>query len=292
MKTDNKKLKFSKAVFGGAFIYNPVLTQAIGVCTIVAIGTTLRTSLAFSVILSALLIFIEVLTSLLLKKVARWLRIALYMMISSLIILPVTLWMDKNMSELSAAMGIFLPLLAANSIIVIRSEIFAVNNNVRNSLFDAVAAGIGFTVVSVITGTFREILAYGTVWGKTVSKLPALKGIALPFGGLLLIGFLAALHKWVIMKRYPRYPTNTFNLRTAFDKPTFRNEGINATDGSLTLRSTPKGEEETSSSRPKGNYVAVNRSKLVFEADDEEDDVFPSQSESTPEDKQKEGEEE
>lgn len=286
MKTDKNNLKFSKVMLRGAFIYNPVLTQAIGICTIVAIGATAKISLIFSLILSALLIIMETLSSLALKKLSRWLRIAIYMLISTLLILPVSLFMDKNYSELSAAMGIFLPLLAVNSIIVIRCEIFAVNNNIRNSFFDAVAASVGFTAVSLIVGIIREILAYGSVFGKTVTGLPHLSGIALPFGGLLIIGYLAAFHKWIILKKFPRYSTNTFNLRTAFDTPVLIDEGINATDGSFSLMHDPGHSEEDSGDTEafggSAEEKTVSASKLLIaDADDDGEDLFGENSENT-----------
>ena len=286
MKTDKKNLKFSKVMLRGAFIYNPVLTQAIGICTIVAIGATAKISLVFSLALSALLIIMEILSSLVLKKLSRWLRIAVYMLISTLLILPVSLFMDKNYSELSAAMCIFLPLLAVNSIIVIRCEIFAVNNNVRNSFFDAAAASVGFTAVSLIVGIIREILAYGSVFGKTVTGLPHLSGIALPFGGLLIIGFLAAFHKWLILKKFPRYSTNTFNLRTAFDTPVLIDEGINATDGSFSFSHDPGHPEEdggdTEAVGGSSEEKTVSASRLMIaDADDDGEDLFAESEESS-----------
>lgn len=297
MKTDKNNLKFSKVMLRGAFIYNPVLTQAIGICTIVAIGATAKISLIFSLILSALLIIMETLSSLALKKLSRWLRIAIYMLISTLLILPVSLFMDKNYSELSAAMGIFLPLLAVNSIIVIRCEIFAVNNNIRNSFFDAVAASVGFTVVSLIVGIVREILAYGSFFGKTVTGLPHLSGIALPFGGLLVIGFLAAFHKWIILKKFPRYSTNTFNLRTAFDTPVLIDEGINATDGSFSLMHDPGHTQEdggdTEAVGGSSEAKTVSASKLLIaDADDDGEDLFAENSENTKADEKEEEEKE
>ncbi|MGN0444413.1 MAG: Rnf-Nqr domain containing protein [Acutalibacteraceae bacterium] len=296
MKTDKNNLKFSKVMLRGAFIYNPVLTQAIGICTIVAIGATAKISLIFSLILSALLIIMETLSSLALKKLSRWLRIAIYMLISTLLILPISLFMDKNYSELSAAMGIFLPLLAVNSIIVIRCEIFAVNNNIRNSFFDAVAASVGFTVVSLIVGIIREILAYGSVFGKTVTGLPHLSGIALPFGGLLVIGFLAAFHKWIILKKFPRYSTNTFNLRTAFDTPVLIDEGINATDGSFSLMRDPGHTQEdggdTEAVGGSSEVKTISASKLLIaDADDDGEDLFGENSENTKADEKEEEEE-
>lgn len=266
----DKKLRFSKMLFMGSFIHNPALTQAIGICTIVAIGTTLKVSLTFSIILSALLIIMECLSSLILKKFSRWIRISAYMLLSTLILLPVMLFMDKNISELSAAMGIYLPLLSVNSIVVIRCEVFAVKNKFRHSLFDAVASALGFGVAAVIIGLVREMLAYGTIWGKTISHLPRLSGMALPFGGLLVLGFLAAFHKFIILRRFPRYPTNTFNLRTAFDKPELRNDGIGVTKGRLSFLRDPSPERETT--EPAAN-VKAEKITPAFEFD-EEDDIF------------------
>lgn len=271
---NKRNLSFSKTMFNGAFIFNPVLTQAIGICTIAAIGTTLKLSLIFSLLLGLLLIIMELISSLILRKLSRWLRISAYMIISLLLLLPVMLYMDKNFSELSAAMGIFLPLLAVNSIIVIRCEIFAVKNNLRNSFLDAFASAVGFAAVSIITGTARELMAYGTVLGKQVSHLPVLSGIALPFGGLITIGFLAALHKWFIQKKFPRYPTNTFNLRTAFDTPTFRNEGINVTDGTLSfLRDPVHADEDDEVSEKYSEAEKMAARRLFMTTEDEESET-------------------
>ena len=274
-KQSKKDLGFSKTMFRGAFIYNPVLTQAIGICTIVAIGATLKIALAFSILLSALLIIMEVLSSLVLTKFSRWLRISAYMLISTMLLLPVMLFMDKSFSEISAAMGIYLPLLAANSIIVIRCEIFAVNNKVRNSLLDALASSLGFFGVAVIVGAVRELIAYGTILGFTVSHLPVLSGLSLPFGGLLVIGFTAALHRFIIIKKYPRYQTSTFNLRTAFDTPTIKNEGIRVTDGTLSLMRDPvAADEDDELPRNYSEEEKLAAKKLFdFGTEDEDDDV-------------------
>lgn len=267
---DKRKLKFSKAMLMSAFIHNPVLTQSIGICTIVAIGTTLKISMVFSLLLSVLLIILELLSSLVLKKLTRWIRISVYMLISTMLLIPVMLYMDKNYSEMSANMGIYLPLLSVNALPVIRCEAFAVKNNLRNSLFDAVAASVGFTAVALIVGIVRELMAYGSVFGKTVSKLPTVSGIALPFGGLIVIGFLSAIHKWIVMKKFPRYPTNTFNLRTAFDKPTFKNDGI-------FIKKTDKASDESTQSDIPDNtddIIAVLFSDSSDEDDEDNEIIF------------------
>lgn len=226
-------LTFPKMLFKGAFVYNPVLTQAIGICSIVAICFTLKISFIISLSLALVLIINEILASLFLKKLARWLRITCYMLISTIILLPIMLIFEESFSHLNASIGIYLPLLAANSIIVIRCEKYAVKNSVKHSLFDALSASLGFGVVTIIVGGLREIIAYGTLLGKHIINGHTYSGIALPFGGLIVLGFLAAFHKWIIRNYFKEQPTNTFPLKTVFDTPSLHEAGLNVTDGSL-----------------------------------------------------------
>lgn len=240
MDNEKKELSFKRIMFQGAFVHNPVLTQAIGICSIVAIFTTLKLGIIMSLILSTLLIVCEVLAAAVLKKLSRWLRIAVYMLLSVALLIPIMIAMDKNNSELYASMGIYLPLLAVNSLIVIRCEKFAVKNSVKLALFDSIAASVGFVAASAVVGAVREWLAYGTVWGKSVYVPVKLSGMALPFGGLVVLGFVAAFHKWLIQKRFRGQPTNTFNLRTALEEPVFHEEGFHSTSGSLSFLHDPE----------------------------------------------------
>ncbi len=254
---DNEKkdqLSFKKIMFQGAFIHNPVLTQAIGVCSIAAIFTTLRLSLNMSLMLSLVLIVCELLSSLVLKKFSRWLRISTYMLIAVALLTPLMLYLDKTHSEVYASMGIYLPLLAVNSLIVIRCEKFAVKNSVKHAFYDSIATSVGFVVASVVVGAIREVFAYGTIWGKTVSSLPKLSGMALPFGGLVIIGFVAAFHKWLIQKKFRGQPTNSFNLKTALEEPTIHEEGVNITSGTLSFLHDPETKEKVKVEEESDSY--------------------------------------
>lgn len=268
---DESKMKFSKVLFKGAFVFNPVLTQAIGMCTVVAICTTLKVSLAVSAVLFVLLVINEILASLLFKKLSRWLRVGIYMLLSTLILIPAIYILDRYFSGLYAGMGIYLPLLAVNSIIVIRCEKFAVNNPVKYSFYDAVAAGIGFASVAVITGTVRELLAFGTLYEKHITELPLLSGMALPFGGLLTVGFLAAFQKWILQKKFRGQPTNAFNLRTSLDTPVLRNDGLHSTDGSLSFIRDPEILEEEKSNDTETDSRQEEYAGIGFDGDGDDD---------------------
>jgi hypothetical protein len=102
-------------------------------------------------------------------------------------------------------MKIFIPIIAANSITAVHCEQFAVKNSVRLSFFDAAAAGIGTSFVFLLTGALREILGNGTIGGIAVDLPVTFRSAATPFGCLILLGFMAAVLKAVIMKKYPEY---------------------------------------------------------------------------------------
>ena len=240
-----KNLSFGKMLFKGAFIFNPILTQAIGICSVVAIATDIRTSLALSATLSLLLIVNEVLASLLFKKLSRWVRVALYMLTSTAILVPIMIYLDDKHSDIFASMGIYLGLLAVNSLIVIRCEKFSVKNKLRYALVDAVSASIGFSVVTIISAAIREYIAFGTLYSSPVSSFPKYLGLAMPFGGLIVLGFMSAFHKWIIQKKFRGQPTNTFNLRSALENPDFKEEGIKITRGSLSFVHDPEVLEES-----------------------------------------------
>lgn len=238
-KKEKGGLTLSKMLFKGSFVHNPVLTQAIGVCTIVAICFTLKISLIVSINLAVILLINEIAASLILKKLSRWMRIICYMLLSTALLVPVMLILDKSYSQLNASMGIYLPLLAVNSLIVVRCEKYAVKNSLKLSVFDALSAGLGYAVTAIIVGGVRELSAYGTLMGKTLTDMPHYSGMALPFGGLIVLGFTAAFHKWFIKKYFSEQPTNTFPLRTAFDTPLVKEEGLNITTGTLSILNDP-----------------------------------------------------
>ncbi len=220
---NEQKLRLSTALFKGSFIYNPILTQAIGICPIVSAATTLKNAAVLSLVLFVSLVLCETTASLAFKKIERNIRICLYCLIASVpTLLSMAVVSDKTLS----ALGIFLPLLSVNAIIVIRCEKFAVKTSVRNSVFDAIASSLGFAVVAATVGFFRELFSFGTVFSVKISSFPVFSAFALPFGGLVILGFLAAAHKAIVMNKFENELTDTFNFSKVFEKPVLRDPGL------------------------------------------------------------------
>ncbi|MGN1443361.1 MAG: Rnf-Nqr domain containing protein [Acutalibacteraceae bacterium] len=221
-KAKRKRLKFSTALFKGGYIHNPLLTQLSGLCPIIMAATSIKNSLYLSAVFALLLIINEVVASAFLKNVSRWIRVSFYTVMSALVLAVV---LSKINQEASAALGVYLPLLCVNAILVIRCEKFAIRTNVINSVYDAAANSIAFFAVAFLVGLIRQTISTGSIFGLQTQFVNP--NIAMPFAGLAVLGFLAAIHKWSVMKFYPNELVDTFSLTGAFEKPVLLDPGLN-----------------------------------------------------------------
>lgn len=137
-----------------------------------------------------------------------------YAALGMLINLPVFMFFAKFTPNETLNVGIFLPLLAVNSLIALHCERFAVKNKMKDTFVDAISAAAGYAFVLLLVGTAREILGSGTIYSVDLHLPVQLTGLLAPFGGLLLVGFLAAAVKGLIAKRYPEEdPEKAFSLQ-------------------------------------------------------------------------------
>lgn len=190
----------------GAVIFNPVLIQLVGLCPVVAASTTFVSSVVLSATLCLDLIVTCVITSALFKKIPRWVRVVLYLIIGLVLICPI-LWFVETQTLINLSLGlkIYLPIIAINSVTAVHCEQFAVKNDVKLAFYDAAAVGIGGSLICIAIGTIREIFGIGSLAGVKLDLPIVFKGMALPFGCLILLGFMAAGLKAFIGYRYPQY---------------------------------------------------------------------------------------
>lgn len=205
----NKSIPLSQVFLKGAFIHNPVLVQVIGICPVVAAAKSLYAAAFLAGVYSVILILTQFIASVFLKKTIRWIRVAVYLLIGLAVVGPVIYLLDKYAVDIRITTGIYLPLLAANSLAAFRCEKIAVRSSVKHSFFDSIAASIGYSAVLLLTGALREVIGSGTIAQKDIpflpeaSKMPS--GMLLPFGGFIVLGFMAAALKWYVLKYYPKY---------------------------------------------------------------------------------------
>lgn len=200
-------------VRNSAFIKNPVLFEAVGIAPVVAMAVSLKSALILAVISSVELVVIEMISCLLLKKVNRSFRVMIYAVLGVLINIPFYILFNNYAPNETSYVGIFLPLIAVNSLIALHCERVAVRNNFKETAVDAISAAIGYVVIIFIVGFFREVLGSGTIYSIDIKIPVKFSGLLMPFGGFLILGFCAAFFKWVISKKYPdEKPEAAFNL--------------------------------------------------------------------------------
>lgn len=210
----DRNRKIADGIRNSALIQNPVLFEAIGIAPIAAIAVSLKTAIILAVASCLELVIIELFTCLALKKVKSYFRMPVYAALGMLINLPVFMFFAKFTPNETLNVGIFLPLLAVNSLIALHCERFAVKNKMKDTFVDAISAAAGYAFVLLLVGTAREILGSGTIYSVDLHLPVQLTGLLAPFGGLLLVGFLAAAVKALIAKRYPEEdPEKAFSLQ-------------------------------------------------------------------------------
>ena len=207
--SSGRKYSFSDALFSSTFIHNPVLIQAAGLCAIVAVATTLKTAALLAAAFFPVLIITQVFACLELKKVPRWIRVAIYLLIGTAIIAGIIYAIDTFMPEISLGAGIYLALTAANSIIALHCEKLAVKTDLRHAFFDSVATALGYAAVIIPVGALREMIGSSTIWGANIKVPMTYPAILMPFGGFLVLAFFAAALKALINKRFPEHSAET-----------------------------------------------------------------------------------
>ena len=201
-------MNFKKQLRAGLLTENPVLAQLLGMCSTMAITTTLFNGLGMGVSVTLILICSNVVISLLRRVIPDKIRIAAYIVIIAGFVTMVDLLLKAFLPALSDSLGVFIPLIVVNCIILGRAEAFASKNTVLASAVDGLTQGIGYTAALVAMCVLRELLGSGT-FGKGVfgadgirvldAQYPALIMI-LPVGGFLTLGCLIALTQWINRK--------------------------------------------------------------------------------------------
>jgi electron transport complex protein RnfE len=204
-------MNFKKQMKDGLLTQNPVLVQLLGMCSAMAISTTLFNGIGMGLSVTIILICSNIVISLLRKVIPQKIRIAAYIVVIAGFVTMVDLLMQAYLPSLSESLGIFIPLIVVNCIILGRAEAFASKNGVGASIVDGLCQGLGYTLVLVIMCVVREFLGNGTFGGGILGadgggiqilpeSLPAMMMI-LPVGGFLTLGVLIALVQYFLTKK-------------------------------------------------------------------------------------------
>jgi len=186
---------FGGQMMDGLFNKNPVLVQMLGMCSTLAVTTSIINALGMGLAVTAVLICSNVFISLLRSFIPKQIRIASYIVIISGFVTAIQLLIKAFLPALDKSLGLFIPLIVVNCIILARAESFASKNPVLPSAVDGIAMGVGFTFALTVLAAVRELLGAGTLFGFRV--LPSIFEPAiifiLPSGAFLTLGMLIAL---------------------------------------------------------------------------------------------------
>ena len=201
-------MNFKKQFNEGLLTKNPVTVQLLGMCSTLAITTSLFNGIGMGLAVTIILICSNVLISALRKVIPNEIRIAAYITIIAGFVTVVDLLLKAFIPTLSASLGVFIPLIVVNCIILGRAEGFASKNGVLASAVDGLCQGIGYTVALIIVCVIRELLGSGTFGGGLLgpggagiqiipAPFPAMQ-LVMPVGGFLVLGFVLAGSQWLM----------------------------------------------------------------------------------------------
>lgn len=191
----NKANSFLAQLKNGVLDNNPTLVQLLGMCPTLAVTTSVKNAIGMGLAATAVLICSNLFISLLRKFIPKQVRIAAFIVIISGFVTAVELLMKAFFFDLYGALGLFIPLIVVNCIILARAEAFASKNKPIASMIDGLSMGLGFTFSLSIVATIRELLGNGTFCGLPVLGSwykPAIL-LILPPGAFLTLGFVIAV---------------------------------------------------------------------------------------------------
>ena len=196
-----KKNGYGKIIKDGIITQNPVLVQVLGMCPTLAVSTQLMNGLGMGAAVTAVLIFSNLFISLLRKVIDKRVRIASFIVIIAGFVTMVEMLMKAFLPSLSESLGVYIPLIVVNCIILARAEAFASRNKPLPSVVDGLACGVGFTGAICIVSAIRELLGTGALLGYDFKLIPPIMIFTLAPGGLLVLGFVMAFCAWIGKRR-------------------------------------------------------------------------------------------
>ncbi len=195
--------KAVKVLTNGFIKENPVLRLVLGTCPSLAVTTMAKNGIGMGIAATFVLLSSNIVISLIRKVVPDKVRIPVFITVIAGFTTIVEMLMHAYLPDIYKELGIYIPLIVVNCIILARAEMFACKNSVGMSILDALGMGGGFTIALLIMGSIREILGSGTWMGYALTKDlfdPAVLMI-LPPGGFLAFGFIvAAINKYSTLK--------------------------------------------------------------------------------------------
>ena len=200
-------MDFKRQLKEGLITQNPVTVQLLGMCSTMAITTSLFNGIGMGISVLVILTLSNIFIAALRKVIPNKIRIACFIVVIATFVTVVDLILKAYVQSLSESLGVFIPLIVVNCIILGRAESFCYKNSVAASAVDGVGQGLGYTVILVIMCVVREFLGNGTFGGgllnggNGIALFPsefAVAGLSRPVGGFLVLACVIAAMQYFL----------------------------------------------------------------------------------------------
>ena len=194
-------MDLKKQMREGLITNNPVLVQLLGMCSTMAITTSIVNGFGMGFSVLIILTLSNIVIAAIRKVVPNKIRIAMFVVVIAGFVSCVDLLLQAFFPAIAKSLGVFIPLIVVNCIILGRAEAFASKNTVMASMMDGIFQGIGYTLVLLAMSFIRELLGSGTLLGLRIipKQFPALL-LTLPVGGFIVLGCLIAAMQWALAR--------------------------------------------------------------------------------------------
>ncbi len=181
-----------KVLKNGIIDENPTFIQVIGMCPTLAVTTSMENGIGMGLSTLAVLTCSNLVISLIRKIVPDQVRIPCFVVVIASFVTIIQMLLQAYLPDLNASLGVYIPLIVVNCLILARAEAFACKNGVVASVFDGIGMGLGFTIALAVIGAIREILGSGSVMGITLlpEAFPKTILMILPPGAFFTLAFL------------------------------------------------------------------------------------------------------
>jgi len=205
-----------KIINDGLWTNNPALVQILGLCPLLAVSSTVINALGMGLATTLTLVASNLTVSLIRNQIRPEIRIPIFVLIIAAVVTIIELSMNAWLHDLYLILGIFIPLIVTNCVIIARAEVFASKNTPAASTLDGLMMGLGFTAVLVVLGGLREVIGQGTLFANahlmfgelghsmTIILIADYRGFllaVLPPGAFILLGFIIAIKNVIDAKR-------------------------------------------------------------------------------------------
>lgn len=192
-KTFYQRHRKAISLFDGLLLQNPVLERGLVLAPVIVASYNCRNSLVLGLSFLLITFTTVLLSSFIPKKIPYTVRSILYTLIACGVFIPTAMWMDHLFPQTLFQIGVFLPLLVANSLIVVKSESRFHKRSRGRMVVELFCHCLGFFLAIMLVGVIRELLGSGTLFGVQIQGTFTAPAVLLPFSGFVIVGFLAAM---------------------------------------------------------------------------------------------------